>query len=31
LLIFGVGLRFALDVVAKPQESFSATLTETFR
>jgi uncharacterized protein len=31
LLIFGVGLRFATDVIAPPQEAFSATLTETFR
>jgi uncharacterized protein len=31
LLIFGVGLRFAMDVVAPPREAFSATLTETFR
>jgi uncharacterized membrane protein YfcA len=31
LLIFGVGMRFALDVAARPREPFSATLTETFR
>jgi uncharacterized protein len=31
LLVFGVALRFALDVVAKPDEAFSITPTETFR
>jgi uncharacterized membrane protein YfcA len=31
LLIFGVGLRFAIDIIAKPREPFSVTNTETMR
>jgi uncharacterized membrane protein YfcA len=31
LLIFGVGLRFAFDIVAKPRDPFSVTSTETMR
>ena len=31
LLVFGVGLRFALDLFTPPKEAFFATETETFR
>lgn len=31
LMIFGVATRFALEVLARPEEPFSATLTETYR